>query len=89
LIATALGELASVIDYAVAAVHRDPLHASIGLPFEERRPKTDVVRYVHDYELLDRVVLDAGPMQVLGPGHHLERTDEFDVEDLADGRRLV
>jgi hypothetical protein len=84
-----LGELAPVLDYAVAAVHRYSLHASIGLPFEERRPKTDVVRYVHDYELFDRVVLDAGPMQVLGPGHHLEKSEEFDVEELADGRRLV
>ena len=84
-----LRELASVIDYAVAAVHRDPLHASIGLPFQERHPKTDVVVYGPDYELLDRVVLDAGPMQVLGPGHQFEVTDDLEVEDLADGRRLV
>lgn len=84
-----LTELAPVIDYGAAAVHRCALSAFVGTPFGERRPLTDVVTYNHRARLLERVVPDVAPMQVLGPGHHLEESEEVDVEDLDGGRRLV
>ena len=85
-----LVDLSSGIDWGVAALHREPLAASIGIPFHERRPLTDVVTYYHDVKLLDPDgVLDAGPMQVLGPGHRLELTVDLEVEELDRGRRLV
>jgi hypothetical protein len=46
------------------------------------------VRY-SDVHLFDRIVPDAAPLQVLGPGHALNVTDELEVEELARGRRLV
>jgi hypothetical protein len=84
-----LTELAPTIDYGAAAVHRRSLDAFIGTPFGERRPQTDVVIYNHRATFLERIVPDVAPMQVLGPRHHLEATEEIDVEYLAGERRLV
>ena len=83
-------DLADVLAYAVVGVHETGREPALGTPFRETEPATARARSRGlSLAALDQWVLDAAPVQLLSPHHHVSGGEGVVEELLANGRRLV